>query len=225
MNVLVIAPHHDDETLGCGGSIVKHKGRGDHVTVVVVHGHGGHDNANGPQEFEAHMEGEATAACNVLGVDELVFWRRPPTTMAGYASYPMNAMMGDLIAARSIDRVYLPWPYDLHDDHRRTAAAAMVALRAGVAPGRSVRDVWFYETLSETHMSPLEPSFEPTAWIELDVFDVDRKLKAYSHYAAGGQKDPLPRGPAALGALARLRGSQIGAEAAEAFVVSRIVER
>ena len=36
MKILVIAPHPDDETLGCGGTLLRHKANGDEISWVIV---------------------------------------------------------------------------------------------------------------------------------------------------------------------------------------------
>ncbi|MFA5051879.1 MAG: PIG-L family deacetylase, partial [Patescibacteria group bacterium] len=69
MNVLVIAPHHDDEVIGCGGSIVLHADRGDVVAVAyVTQGWSGIPTVQDRDTAIRQIRAEAFEAGQILGV-------------------------------------------------------------------------------------------------------------------------------------------------------------
>ena len=82
--VLVVAPHPDDEALGCGGALIQHRKQGDRVKVVFVT-----DGAAGGKlghyaglNYRELRRDEARRAGAILGVDELVFWEYPDGRLA-----------------------------------------------------------------------------------------------------------------------------------------------
>src|SRR5258707_15129586 len=77
MNVLVIAPHPDDESIGCGGAICLHADQGHRVaTVFLTSGECGLPELSKEEAWRVR-EREAERATEILGVASIEFWRRP----------------------------------------------------------------------------------------------------------------------------------------------------
>src|SRR5258708_20804530 len=77
MNVLVIAPHPDDESIGCGGTICLHTDRGDYVAAVFLTS-GEFALSDLPREKAwVIREGEAQESADILGITSVTFLRRP----------------------------------------------------------------------------------------------------------------------------------------------------
>jgi LmbE family N-acetylglucosaminyl deacetylase len=121
--VLVLAPHPDDETIGCGGAILLHRRRGDEVKVVFVT-----DGAAGDprrfyrgRDYVAVRRREARRAARVLGVGSLEFWKHPDGALAGSPGLP--GQLKDLLSRERPDIVYLPFAGDAHPDHQALAKA------------------------------------------------------------------------------------------------------
>jgi LmbE family N-acetylglucosaminyl deacetylase len=112
----------------------------------------------------------------------------------------------------------------MHADHRAVYQATMVATR----PINScpIRRLLCYEVLSETEWaSPFgNDAFIPTVFVDISEY-LDRKLKAVACYRSQLKQPPHSRSLQAIEALARLRGSTVSLQAAEAFMLVReIVE-
>ena len=76
-NILVIAPHPDDESIGCGGTLCRHTARGDRVVAVfLTSGELGLEHLPREEAWRVR-EGEAEAAAEVLGLADLIFLRCP----------------------------------------------------------------------------------------------------------------------------------------------------
>ena len=81
-----------------------------------------------------------------------------------------------------------------------------------------------YETLSETdQVNAGGDQFRPNYFIDVSEF-LDQKLKVLATYKSEISDFPFPRSEVAIRALALLRGSQSGCQAAEAFktIIQRI---
>jgi LmbE family N-acetylglucosaminyl deacetylase len=128
MSVLVIAPHPDDEVIGCGGAIRSRIQSGARVTAVFLTSgelglkHLARDKARRIREREA---GQAAA---VLGLAELHFLRQPDWILAVHATAAARALQPVLESTRP-KVVYLPHPSDGHPDHQASLAILGAALR------------------------------------------------------------------------------------------------
>lgn len=139
MRVLVIAPHPDDESVGCGGAVAKHTRAGDRVEVVFLTsgeagGHGQKPALTGPLR-----EQEARDAAAILGLADLHFWRLPDGALL-----PDEAVIARLVGLLQVtlpDVLYAPWENDQHSDHRAAARLVLEAAGMGFRPAA----MWGYE--------------------------------------------------------------------------------
>jgi LmbE family N-acetylglucosaminyl deacetylase len=112
MNVLVLAPHPDDEVIGCGGAVIKHILKGDKVSVLfITSGEAGNREEN-PENLMRVRESEAQQASEILGMTEVDFLHQPDGYLA-YNSELLNLLTAKIRAA-SPDIVYLPHSADAH---------------------------------------------------------------------------------------------------------------
>ncbi len=216
-DVLVIAPHPDDEVLGCGGTIARLVRDGQRVTVAVV--------TKGTPLFPAsdvrRVRAEARKANRQLGVETLVFLDLPVTTLHLMPEHKINKVLCDLMDKVAPDTVLVPFPGDRHEDHRQVFDAAMVAMRPdGRRP--PPRRICCYETVSETHWAApgIEPPFEPNWYVDITQ-TLDEKVSAMRQYESQLEEQIPARSIEAIKALARFRGSVVGMGAAEAFAIIR----
>lgn len=137
-NVLVFAPHCDDEALGCGGTLSKHHLGGHALTAVFMTDGARCDSGLPEDEIVQTRMREARRAANVLGIDRCIF--------LGYPDRRLQKTEETVRRTESIlkdvgpDLVYLPFYLDNHPDHMETAAICLEALRL-----HPVKTVFFYE--------------------------------------------------------------------------------
>lgn len=213
---LVLAPHADDETLGMGGTIARMTAEGWAVTVAVMTGHGETPHPIWPRDLWDIVRGEATKACDALGVAELLFEDLPASCLDLHPSHVTNAAVAGLLDRIRPEAVYAPFVHDLHRDHYAITYAAQVATRPYRTP--FVKMLAMYETPTETHLRPGEAAmaFIPNEFVDItDHFQT--KQAAWAHYQSQHLPGYSPRSPDALASLAAFRGSYIGVRYAEAF--------
>jgi N-acetylglucosamine malate deacetylase 1 len=117
MKVLVVAPHPDDEAIGCGGTIVRHTQRGDVVEAVfLTSGELGLKHL-APEEAWKLREAEARRSCKVLGIQPPQFLRLPDWTMGDHLP-EAAAILAPIMSRSRPDLIYLPHPGEWHPDHR-----------------------------------------------------------------------------------------------------------
>lgn len=215
--VFVIAPHMDDEGLGCGGAILKHVDQGDQVKVCVV-AHRVYDHKFDQQKNETE-ESHARDASKLLGYYEIEFLRLNDERL--------DCCLQDIIIPleKSIyqfqpDLLYTPFRGDNNQDHRAVFDAMRVAIRPSAT--LYLQEVYMYETPSSTEQSPplIENLFAPNFYIDISDF-MDAKLQALKCYKTEDRAAPHPRSQVAIKALAQKRGSDIGYLYAEAFMILR----
>ena len=221
MKVLVIAAHPDDETLGCGGTLLKHKAAGDDLCWLIVTA------AHEPEwstEILGDKENEVAAVGSAYGFQKVFRLKFPTAGLDAMAqSEIITAIRGAVDEARP-DWVYLNHASDIHSDHRVTFQAVLSALKPFHSTTHGVRRLLSYETLSSTEAALPDPahSFSPNVFNNITEF-IDRKLEIMSLYATEIQPYPLPRANESIRALARFRGASVGVEYAEAFMLLREV--
>lgn len=218
-SVVVLAPHPDDEVLGCGGTIARLAEAGADVTVIAV---AADVPPLYPAGIDAQVRAEARAAHEILGVKSTEFLGFPSVELARMSVAELNGAVQEHIHRAKPDIVFLPFP-DRHIDHRIVFDAGMVATRP-IGELAEVSVVAMYETISETFWNApgAEPAFSPN-WV-VDITDtIERKTTAFAEYASQIQEYPAARSTQALEALALFRGSQAAMEYGEAFQIVRML--
>lgn len=217
--VLIICAHPDDETLGMGGTILKHVAAGDAVHWLVVTA------AKAPAYKPALVKAKAAEIRAVARHYGFASHRQaglPTTTLADLPlGQVIDAVRPDLARIRP-DTVYTVHPGDVHSDHRAVFDAVWTCGKTFRAMGDGPRRVLCFETASSTDAAPplAERAFLANAFSDIGAH-LDGKLAAMALYASELQPDPLPRSLASLRALAQVRGGQCGCAAAEAFHLLR----
>ncbi len=125
---LIVAPHPDDESLGCGGAIALLRKFGNEVTVLTVSdGALSHPNSVKfpPAKLRDLRESETIAALEILGVsaDKITFLRFPDGSVPGELSDDFAAavtIVRNHLAKISPQTILLPWRRDPHPDHLAT---------------------------------------------------------------------------------------------------------
>jgi LmbE family N-acetylglucosaminyl deacetylase len=129
LHVLIVAPHPDDESIGCGGLIAVLANRGVHINVVIVtDGSGSHPNSlEYPRSRLAQLRArEATRALGILGVDEKNVWFCglhdqfvPARNTPGFELELME--VSALLRRFGPITLVIPSVRDIHGDHQATA--------------------------------------------------------------------------------------------------------
>ncbi|MCK5078346.1 MAG: PIG-L family deacetylase [Bacteroidales bacterium] len=216
-NILVIAPHPDDEVLGCGGIMKKYAEAGDQVYVLVM--------TRGTAKFYSderieNVRKEARNAHHILGVKETIFLDFPAPELDTVSISGISKAIAEVINKFNIQIVFLPHRGDIHHDHTIVFNAGLVASRP--VEQYSVKEIYCYETLSETEWAaPFgDDAFIPNHFVNVtDQFEV--KLKAMECFKSQIRPFPNPRSLEAIEALAKFRGATVGFERAEAFLQIR----
>tara|TARA_B100000989_G_C19521432_1_gene464376 strand:- start:1790 stop:2455 length:666 start_codon:yes stop_codon:yes gene_type:complete len=217
-NILIIAPHPDDETISMGGSIDKFIKEKFNVHILIISGH--LPPLYSENDFNLTVK-EAKKAFKILGVTSYKFLKIPATYVKDFETSKLNLLIFSEIQKLKPDTVFIPFP-DRHIDHRIIFDSSVVSVRPN---GKFFpKKVLSYETLSETHWNVpgIEPSFNPDYFIDISK-NIKKKLSALSSYKSQIKNNPT-RSLDAVKSLAVFRGSQNGCKFAEAFKVIRIVE-
>ncbi len=216
--VLVVAPHPDDETLGCGGAILCHIKNGDQVHWLIVtdmnieYGHA----AAAVSQRQIEIQ-KVSAAYRFSKVHNLGL---PPARLDTLPKGDLVQAMARVIKEISPEVVYLPFRGDVHSDHAAVFDAAASCTKWFRYP--SIRRVLCYETLSETDfgLNPEGAKFTPNSFVDIAPY-LDNKIKIAQMYDGEMGEFPFPRSEKALTALAQVRGVACGCHAAESFILLR----
>lgn len=215
MNILVIAPHPDDEVLGCGGTIKKHATSGDRVYVCFG------TKAYEPEwskEFIANRPKEIEKASQILGITKSYFLDFPTVKTDTFPQKEINDAILKVLKEVQPEILYIPHGGDLNLDHKIFFESTLVAARP--LPGSTVKKIYSYEVLSETEWGGTFKSFLPNVYINITQ-ELEAKKEAMKAYESELKEFPHPRSLEGIDILAKKRGSEVGFLAAESFMLIR----
>jgi len=217
MNVLVVAAHPDDEVLGCGGTIARHTQAGDTVHILIV-AEGATSRVEGSTEDVVQLIDAANGAAEVLGAEKPKMLSLPDNRLDTVALLDVIQPIENVVREISPEVVYTHHGNDLNLDHRIVHQATVTACRP--LPESTVCRMYGFEAPSSTEWSTqsMGPAFNPTHYVGI-VDSLDAKVAALNCYDMEMRPFPHPRSIEAITALAKVRGSHCGLEAAEAFEV------
>ncbi len=220
-NILILAPHPDDEVLGCGATIKRLSNEGHNLFVLVV--------TRGSSKFYSddkieNVRNEALQAHKLLGVQQTFFLDFPAPELDTVPIADISREISKVLSENKINVLYLPHRGDIHNDHRVVFNAGLVAARP--VGGCTVTEIYAYETLSETEWAApfADDAFIPTCFVNVEE-TLNAKMEAMKCFKSQLKAFPNPRSLETIEALAKLRGATVGFKAAEAFMVIRQIIR
>ncbi len=220
MKIVVVSPHPDDESLGAGGFIIKHKKAGDQVfwiNITDVEENQGWDNS-----FVKRRRQQIEQVCVYYKFDGFYNLKFQPATLENVDKGSIISAFGKCIQEIEPNWIVLPNPGDAHTDHLVTYEAGMSCTKVFRYP--SVKKVMTMEIISETDFSKSGEAFSPNYFV--DISDcLEDKMNALQIYDTELGEPPFPRSLEAVKALALLRGGVSGCKYAEAFKIIKEIDR
>ena len=214
--ILVVATHPDDETLGCGGTLLKHKANGDEIHWLI---------ATDIKESEGYgistikkRNKEITKIEDLYGFTSVNKLDLSTTKVDEYGMSELITKISSVINKVKPDTIYLPFKGDVHSDHKYIFDAAYSCTKTFRYP--FIKKIYMMETLSETEfsLSTKEDSFVPNVFVDISEF-MDKKIELMNIYESEIGKHPFPRCERNMRALATYRGATSNCNYAESFIL------
>ncbi len=216
MKILIISPHPDDETLGCGGTILKYKDMGDKIYWLIITNI---DVKNGwNKEIVEKRQKEIEIIAKMYGFEKTFKLGYPTARLDIIPVQEIIKSISGVILIIEPEIIYLPNRSDVHTDHQITFKAAYSCTKNFRYP--FIKKILMYETLSETEFAPTLPenTFIPNVFMDITKY-FERKLEIFKIYKSEVMKNSYPRSLEIIEAFGKYRGSRIGEKYAEAFVL------
>jgi LmbE family N-acetylglucosaminyl deacetylase len=129
-NVLVLAPHPDDEVFGCAGAIMQHVSQNDSVQVVIITDGSAaitHPNTDSRIKYIETRQQESIKVAQVLGYGSPEFWGIADRALKCNDNFIEQLV--NYIKEKQISLVYAPSVMEIHPDHYALAMSAVEAVR------------------------------------------------------------------------------------------------
>ena len=203
MNILVIAPHPDDEVLGMGGTIKKLSKKNKIILCVVSEG-------ATAQYKDKKMIKVRRDSCKktakILGISQTQFLDYPDMRL-NLSHLDINKKLEEIIEKYKPEIVYTAPKNDLNLDHQVVFSSTLVACR----PKSGVKQILCYEIQGNTKVP-----FVPNVFENIEK-EFSYKIKGFKMYKSEIEEFPNARSITAIENLAIMRGIESGLKKAEAF--------
>jgi len=221
-NVIVISAHPDDETLGVGGTMLKHVANGDNVYWLII-----------TKVFEEHgftkervesRQQEIEKVEKLFGITKTFSLYYPTMSLSSSSLLTMVPEISAIFSEVKPEVIYSLNRSDAHSDHRIIFDATMACTKSFRYP--FIKKVLMYECISETEFSPAlaENVFLPNYYVDITAY-IEKKLEIMEVFESEIAEHPFPRSLANIKALAHFRGASVGVKYAEAFQLLKFIDK
>ena len=209
-NILVLAAHPDDETLGCGATIHRLSQHNNIHLLTFTDGVGSRE------QGQANRNGKLKEVCNILGIDKFHVGDFPDNAMDSVPLLDLCKFIESCVNY-SPDIVFTQFAGDLNIDHQLVARATITAFRPQA--GKAMQ-IYSYPVVSSTDYNPLS-YFDADSYFSLSQEDVDKKIEALTIYDEEMRDEPHTRSYANVMNLMKVWGCEVGFPYCEKFKLIR----
>lgn len=221
-NIIVVSAHPDDEVLGCGGTLIKHREAGDKIdwliTTNISETHGfSEDRVKTRQE-------EIKEVSRKLKINKTYKLDYPTMCLSDESLIKMIPKISQIFNESKPEIIYILNRSDAHSDHLITFKAVMACTKSFRYP--FIKRVLMYECISETEFGAAlsENHFLPTYFVDISPY-FKEKLEIMAIYDSELGQHPFPRSNRNIEALAVFRGASVGVEYSEAFQLLKYIDK
>ncbi|MBD1141573.1 PIG-L family deacetylase [Pelagibacterales bacterium SAG-MED32] len=223
--ILTFFAHPDDETLAAGATIHNLSKKKDCEIFVAIPNTGidGRKNKINIKKrnlLKKSLKSETAQALNKIGVNKknIFFGNFKDNESDSHSLLEIIHWFENIISKVKPDLVLTHHRYCTNIDHRYCHEAAIVATRA-----KHNQHIALMAAEVPSSTGYLKPTnWEPNFFYSISETDLEAKINAMETFTSEVQKDPGPRSPEVLRALAKVRGSQSGFYFAESFIILNI---
>jgi LmbE family N-acetylglucosaminyl deacetylase len=214
--ILVFSAHPDDETLGCGGYIKKLSKMNNAAVCIFSTG------ITSRIKFNIKninvLKKNALKAFKILGFKKNYFLELDDNKLDKYPILEIIQKIEQIIEKEKPNIIFTHFPDDLNIDHEIVTRAVLTACRP-IVKNKHLKQILFYETLSSTEWS-YKKKFKPNLYI--DIKDtINFKINAFKSYKSEIKHFPHPRSVRGIKVLSQKRGSEVGLQNAESYIIYR----
>lgn len=220
MNILVVSPHLDDETIGAGGAICRYIAEGHQIYWLnISNTKEEYGFARSVVELREQQRQKVIETYPFSGAFDL---KLRPAALKEYPDNDIIPQIDSVIKQVRPEMLILPYEHDIHSDHGVVFRWCLPFTKSFRYP--YIKKVLIMETLSETDFSAPEYSFQANYIVDVSNY-MEKKLAILKLYEQELGMHPFPRSESNILALAHLRGAVAGVTYAEGFKLFRWIDK
>lgn len=219
--VIIFAVHPDDETLGAGGSLLKHTDNDDEVHWVILT-QMFKENGFSPEAIDKRQK-EIHAVSAAYKFSSLTILPFATTKLDQYPTGDLVKEISNVVLKIQPEIIYIPFKNDVHTDHKISYQALASLTKTFRYP--FIRKILSMEVLSETNfgLHDSREAFFPNYYVDITKY-FNKKIEILKIYSSELGEHPFPRSLKSVEALSVLRGSEVNTNYAEAFQLIKAVD-
>ncbi len=220
--ILTVFAHPDDETLAAGATINNLSRNGSRIFVAIPATgilSRKKTNKNSIKKLLSNHKNDTIKALSIIGVkkSDIFFGDFADNELDKYSLLNLIHWIETIIEKTRPHAIFTHHRNCTNIDHQYCHEAVVVATRPNI---NSHISVFCGEVPSSTgYLKPTQ--WEPNLYVKASKIDINAKIKAMQKFKQESRKDPHPRSPEVLQALAKVRGSEAGYNFAESFMIQK----
>jgi len=223
--ILVICAHPDDEVLGCGGTLLKHRSKKDEINLLFVYEGSSRGNTKNKKNILLNLKKRENSALKVakyLKAKSIKFLNNENLNSESSLKIKVTNEITEHINKIKPSIIYTHSSKDLNIDHRNCFESVLIATRTNHK--NKLKKIISFEIPSSTEWSFNSfGAFKANYFVDIEKF-INDKLKLLNMYKYELKPFPYPRSKENIISQSKYAGSYVGFKFAEKFEIIKFLD-